>query len=286
VEVNGTSLAYRVRGKGEPMVLVHANVSDVRSWEGVEAPLAESFRVVSYSRRYATPNAPIAAGADDPWSVHVRDLEGLIEKLGLGPVHTVGNSTGAFLALLLARRRPDLVRSLVLEEPPVLSVFLPSTPPSLGQVAKFLWSRPRAFLPIIKFGAGVIGPATEAFKRGDDAKGLETFARGVLGDAYYAKASPGRLQQMRDNVQPHKAVMLGSGLPTFLEADARAIETPTLLLQGEHTPRFQQEINHRLAELIPGAEEAVVPEASHLMHEDNPAGAVANIAAFARRPRT
>jgi pimeloyl-ACP methyl ester carboxylesterase len=174
------------------MVLIHANISDARSWAPVEDALAERFRVISYSRRYATPNAPIADGADDPWSVHVDDLAGLIETLALGPVHAVGNSTGAYLGLLLARQRPELVKSLVLEEPPVVPLFLPSTPPTLSQVVGLLWARPRAFAPIIKFGATVVGPASSAFAKNDDAKGLEIFVRGVLGDAAYAKVTPAR----------------------------------------------------------------------------------------------
>jgi pimeloyl-ACP methyl ester carboxylesterase len=281
VEVNGAILAYRDMGQGEPMVLVHGNISDMRTWDPVQSYLAENFRVLAYSRRYATPNAPIAEGAIDPWGVHVDDLAAFIEKLGLGSVHAVGNSTGAFVALLLAKQRPDLVRTLVLEEPPVVPLFLPTLPPKLSDVVKLLFSRPAAFLPLMAFGTTVVRPVTNAFERGDDEKALEIFARGVLGETFYANLSPSRLEQMRENVKPPRACFLGVGLPKFLEDDARAITTPTLLMIGEHTPRFQKEINRRLVELIPGAREHIVSGASHLMHEDNPSGASAAIHAFA-----
>ena len=43
------------------------------------------------------------------------------------PVHLVGNSYGASIALGLAARRPDLVRSVIAHEPPLLGVARPGT---------------------------------------------------------------------------------------------------------------------------------------------------------------
>src|SRR5689334_14772772 len=125
IDINGTKLAYRDVGKGSPMVLVHANITDIRAWAGIENDLAQHFRLITYSRRYYWPNEPIADGMDDPWHVHADDLGALIDKLAIAPVHLVGSSSGAFIAMLLARRRPELFTTLILQEPPVLSIFLP-----------------------------------------------------------------------------------------------------------------------------------------------------------------
>lgn len=70
IDINGASFAYRDRGRGEPMVLVHANISDLRSWEPLEPLVAEHFLVVSYSRRFAHPNHPIDGGDDDALAPH------------------------------------------------------------------------------------------------------------------------------------------------------------------------------------------------------------------------
>ncbi|KAI9029169.1 hypothetical protein DFJ74DRAFT_657393 [Hyaloraphidium curvatum] len=75
---------------------------------------------------------------------------------------------------------------------------------------------------------------------------------------------------MRDNLAPHKAVLLGSGLPDFSKADAKAIAAPTLLVTGQHTVAAHRHVNRRLAELIPGAMEVIVEGASHPVHEDRP----------------
>jgi pimeloyl-ACP methyl ester carboxylesterase len=270
IDIDGLSFAYRESGRGDPLVLVHANLSDMRSWESLEPLLAEHFRVISYSRRFAHPNRPAGDSDDDPLSQHVEDLISLIQTLRLGKVHLVGNSSGAFVCLLAAQQRPDLVHTLTLEEPPVVSMFLQALPPKPGELFKLLFSSPGALIALLKFGATAIGPATEAFKDGDDVAALDLFARGVLGTAAFAKITPARKRQMTDNVKAHRAALLGAGLPVFTAADAAAVTTPTQLLRGAETPGFQRRINERLARLISGAKDICVPNASHLVHEDNP----------------
>src|SRR5512142_2033864 len=103
-EVNGTKLAYLEQGSGEPVVLVHANISDYRSWEPLMPALREKHRVIAYSRRHHWPNAPLSGPSGDVWEPEVEDLAALIAKLGASPAHVVGNSAGAIVALMLARR--------------------------------------------------------------------------------------------------------------------------------------------------------------------------------------
>ncbi|HSN83050.1 MAG TPA: hypothetical protein VLS88_10765, partial [Polyangiales bacterium] len=73
VFVRGASLAYRERGHGEPVVLVHGSASDMRTWSHQLPALSASYRAVAYSRRYARPNEDIPPGADDPMDAHVED---------------------------------------------------------------------------------------------------------------------------------------------------------------------------------------------------------------------
>ncbi len=282
IDIGGVSFAYRESGYGDPMVLVHANLSDLRSWEPLEPIVAEHFRVINYSRRFAYPNHPADDGVSDVLSRHVEDLVALIEKLCLGKVHLVGNSSGAFACLLAAQQRPDLVRTLTLEEPPVVSMFLQSLPPKSDEMFKLLFSSPGALVALLKFGAGAIAPATKAFQEGNDAAAIDFFALGVLGDAAYAKVSSARKQQMMDNAKAHRASLLGAGLPVLTAEDAATIEVPTQLLRGSNTPSFQRHINQRLAALIPGAKDICVPNASHLVHEDNPQAVAATILMFCK----
>lgn len=282
MRIGNDFLAYRESGRGDTVVLVHGNVSDLRSWDVLERLLARDFHVVNYSRRFAYPNRPAEADTRDTFATHVDDLVALIERLGRGSVHLVGNSSGAFVALLVAQRRPDLVRTLTLEEPPVVSMFLQALPPRPAELFTLLFTSPGALVELIKFGAGVIAPATKAFRAGNDHAAIGIFARGVLGEAAYSKLSESRKQQMMDNAAAHRSSLLGAGLPVFTASEARAIETPTQLVHGSHSPAFQRRINRRLASLIPGARDVGVPSASHLVHEDNPEAVARAVAAFCK----
>lgn len=281
--VRDVELAYTDTGKGEPLVLVHANISDIRSWDTVVRLLASTFRVIAYSRRYAWPNEEIRENSADPWEEHAEDLAAIIEQLKIGPAHVLGNSTGATVALLLAEKRPELVRSLTLEEPPLISLFLPDIPPSLSDIASLLWYHPRSFLPTMLFGASVMGPTTNAFKGGDNDNALEIFSRGVLGSEFYRRLTNMRREQMKSNMKPLRALLCYGKLPVFGETNARAIKVPSLVLTGEMTVVSQRQINQRLALLLPGAQEAELRGASHLMHEDQPEEVVRVVCEFVAR---
>ena len=268
--IRGANLAYKDLGEGQPLVLIHANISDIRSWDPVAPHLAKNFRVITYSRRYAWPNNEIQDNVADPWEDHTDDLEAMIEKLDIAPAHLMGNSTGATVALLLARKRPDLVKSLILEEPPLISLFLPTTPPSLMDVLKLLWFHPWSFLPTIHFGATVVGPTTNAFKKGDNEAALKVFSRGVLGQDFDQQLSDARREQMRDNAKPHRALLCYGQMPKLLESDIQKIKITALVMTGEKTALSQRHINQRLAVLLPNVKEVEIPQASHLMHEDQP----------------
>ncbi|TMI98620.1 MAG: alpha/beta fold hydrolase, partial [Bacillati bacterium ANGP1] len=112
--VRGTDLYFVEHGRGIPVVLVHGSVGTLDSWRAQLAAFASGYRVIAYSRRFHPPNAARRDGQTYSLSLHADDLIGLIETLGLERVHLVGSSYGAYVALLVTLRRPELVRSLVL----------------------------------------------------------------------------------------------------------------------------------------------------------------------------
>lgn len=125
---------------------------------------------------------------------HVEDLEAFIKMTINKPVHLVGHSYGAFVCLLLAMQHPSLVRTLVLAEPPVITLFV-SNSPRPSEILKHLFSRPRTAAAIIKFGARGVGPATAEVKRGNLDQAIEIFGKATLGGEAYAKLSNERLEQ-------------------------------------------------------------------------------------------
>ena len=203
---------------GEPLVLVHGSASDYRTWHAQRDAFAKRFRVITYSRRYHWPNEPILEGADYSMAEHVGDLRALLRSLGTTPAHLVGHSYGAFVCLLLAIESPHLVRTLVLAEPPVITLFVSNTPKPL-ELLKLLVTRPRTAAAIIKLGAMGLGPATAAAERGDMEEVMRLFGTAALGREVYQRMSDERKEQVRVNLI--KAEFLGSGFPP-LEAERPA----------------------------------------------------------------
>lgn len=279
-QIDGYSFDYVEQGAGEPVVLVHGSVSDRRTWARPLATLSEGHRVIAYSRRYHWPNTPIAEGADYSMVEHVDDLEAWLPALDAAPAHLVGHSYGGYVCLLLAIRRPDLVKSLVLMEPPVLRLFT-SDPPKPHELLRALITRPRTGLAILKLGATGLGPATAAFKRGDIDKGVHIFGRAVLGPEAFEAMSEERMQQVHDNTIA--AEFLGSGFAPLVADEVRAVKAPTLLVTGEKSPAIFHRFIERLAELLPDNKRAEVPNASHNIHEDNAEAFETAVLSFLRK---
>jgi len=267
--VNGVSLAYRETGSGEPVVLIHGSASDLRTWDGQLSAIGARHRTIAYSRRYARPNDDIKDGVDDQMLPHVEDLAGFLAALDIPAAHLVGHSWGGFVALLTAIRHPALVRSLVLMEPPVLSLFV-STPPRPSEILGLLVRRPGTALAIIKFGVTVFEPARKAYLQGDDEAAMRAFGSGVLGKARFETLSEERRQQVWENRGADRAQFLGAGFPPLSDDEVRGVEAPTLLMCGDSSPALFRRLSDRLAELLPNAERAEIAGASHMMQEDNP----------------
>jgi pimeloyl-ACP methyl ester carboxylesterase len=282
VDVNGAALAYREKGEGEPVVFVHGSASDLRSWGQQLPAIGTSYRAIAYSRRYARPNPDIEPGADDQMLPHVDDLTALLRALDAAPAHLVGHSWGAFICLLTAIRQPQLVRSLVLAEPPVLSLFM-STPPRPMELLRLVVRRPRTARVILGFTAKTAFPAMKAFRRGDDEQGLQIFGHGIVGRERYEELPEARKQQLRENLNTLRAQLLGAGFPPLSDDDVRGVATPTLLMTGARSPAYLLRLADRLQELLPNVERVEIAGGSHGMTEQNPDATNAAILGFLAR---
>ena len=108
-----TDLAVDVRGAGDTVVLVHG--SGVRDWTwSDQLDLAGHYRLVMPYRRGYGDSPP----ADPDFEVDARDIADLLEE----PSHLVGFSYGGIGSLLATARRPELVRTVTVIEPPAFGI--------------------------------------------------------------------------------------------------------------------------------------------------------------------
>lgn len=114
VDVDGAKLGYEERGAGPAVLLIHGTGGNV--WGALPEMLGTDHRVVAYDRR------GFGESAHDPSKDpprHTADAAALIEALGAAPAVVVGHSMGGVIGLHLAALHPDLVRALVVVEPPL-----------------------------------------------------------------------------------------------------------------------------------------------------------------------
>lgn len=103
---------YDERGTGDPLVLLHGGLVDARFFVDNIDALAARFHVFTPERR-GHGHTPDVEGPIT-YDVMADDTVDFLEAVVGGPAHLVGHSDGAVVAMLVAIRRPDLVRRLVL----------------------------------------------------------------------------------------------------------------------------------------------------------------------------
>jgi pimeloyl-ACP methyl ester carboxylesterase len=112
---DGFSLAcHDYGGVDNAILLLHGLCGGSHEWAEVVESLAASSRIIALDQRgHAFSDKPIGDYSRDAF---VNDVVNVIEAMQLVPVILVGQSMGGLNALLVAARRPDLVRGLVLIE--------------------------------------------------------------------------------------------------------------------------------------------------------------------------
>jgi pimeloyl-ACP methyl ester carboxylesterase len=112
VQTGAVNTWYDERGDGDPLVLLHGGVVDSRFFEPNLEPLAERFHVYLPERRGHGHTADV----DGPitYQLMAEDTIAFLDAVLGGPADLVGHSDGAFVAMLVAIQRPDLVNRLVM----------------------------------------------------------------------------------------------------------------------------------------------------------------------------
>ena len=183
---------------------------------------------------------------------HVDDLVNLINKLEVGPVRLVGHSFGAYISLVLAEQNPQLVRSLVLAEPPVL--------PLLSRTAV-------GHATLESFQKRVLIPSRAAFEQGDIELGLELFIDGVTKPGDFDKIPENAKNGLVQYVGPEFQLEMLTEPAEYmipLSCDAlEKLEIPTLLITGETSPAFFLLITAEIERCMNEETYVMVPEADH-----------------------
>ena len=257
--VNGIALHYVDSGNGPTVFLLHGGMGDLWAWPHQIRALTPRYRVVAYSRRRSHPNQNedtrcrcFANCIDED----IDDLLALQTELHAGPVHLLGTSYGALLALAVALRTPDRVASLMLAEPP-LHRWACAT-----QYGERLY---RAFI------AGVWSAAADAFRHGLQHRAMQLLIDGMWGRPIFGSWPDERVEAVMRNADAMQA--LTQAKDPFPEVDRCAVASltkPTLLLQGEQNSALHRQVMSELGNVMPDATRTDIASAGHGLPNDNP----------------
>ena len=134
VAANGVDYWFEIRGKGEPLVLLHGGLMSTEGFGPTLTKLAETRRVIGVDLqghgRTALGTRPI-----DPVDIG-RDIAVVVQRLGLRQVDVMGYSFGGAVAMHFAAQNPALVRRLVLVSMPYAqNGFFPEMLPQQAAVS-------------------------------------------------------------------------------------------------------------------------------------------------------
>jgi pimeloyl-ACP methyl ester carboxylesterase len=263
-KVNGVELWSETQGtSGAPVILVHGSWGDHHNWDLVSPRLAEAHVVVTYDRRGHSQSERLSSQG----SVHddVADLAALIEQAGIAPAHVVGNSFGAIISLRLAAERPELIRSLVVHEPPLVGLL--TDDPTMAPILQAVSERIRGVVELLTAGdmAGGACRFVEDIAFGPGAWGqLPPQAQ-----ATFIANAPTWLDETRD---PDALTLDLTTLTSF--------ERPTLVTQGDASPPMFKPIAQRVADAISTASRHTFTGAGHVPHMTHPDDYIKTVSSF------
>lgn len=268
--VGEVEIYYEIEGSGEPVLLVPPSWWPCDTWKvGVVPHLSRRFRTIIFDCR----GTGYSSKPDHGYTVEqfARDCAGLLDHLQIARCHAVGFALGGQIVQALAIARPDLVASLTIA--------------AAGAGTRALDGGPRQ------------NRATD--QEEIDKHGFERFIRDHIEndrmafEPQFFRAHPEVVQALSDalwqrQTSPAQHRYHYEARQTWdTLANAPEVKVPTLILcgaaddvnRGGSTPVGTA---RKLAELVPGAELALIPNVKHMTFWDG-AGALAALEDFLLR---
>jgi pimeloyl-ACP methyl ester carboxylesterase len=268
VDVGGVRVHVRTtpsdKPDAPPMLCVHGLGGSAHNWTDFAGVLRNQFAIEAIDLPGHGRSGP-AYRNNYSLDMHAGTVVRYLEQSGRGPVHLVANSMGGAVSVLVASRRPDLVRTLTLISPAVPDNRVRAFP---------LRNDARAALVVVPgIGEGILRLYTKRY----------TPAQRVKGTIKACFADPKRYprQRLNESIAEHTARMsfpwAGSALARstrglaaaqFLRARVgwatlRTINVPTLVVWGDTDRLVAPDLAPYVAAAIPDSRLLVMIDVGH-----------------------
>ncbi|NUQ79221.1 MAG: alpha/beta hydrolase [Polyangiaceae bacterium] len=268
MHVHGALLPYIVQGTGPTILFLHGALADLRMWSRHLALVTPRFSAVSYTQRYF---------GVEPWGsdwppfgvdTHAADLVELIHRLQAGPVHLVAWSYAGHIALTVALKHPELIKSAFIYEPGAPTYV----------------SDPAELEALNADAIAMFGPVFEAVQgAGDVHEGVRRLIDGSGQRRGYFDSQPGERQQIQmDNARTMPLLLAQSPPPIITCDDLRSLRMPVCIAYGEFTRPVFSVVSRAAARCISGEWHKVIPGADHMWPDEDPTAFCAAVLDFIR----
>lgn len=263
VHINAHGIRYYVEitGAGHPLVLLHGFTGSGRSWDAASLGLSDAHTLIAVDLiGHGQTDAP-ADAVRYSMERSVGDLCAVLDRLSIERSAVLGYSMGGRLALHLALAAPERVTSLILE----------SASPGIEDGAERMERR----------------RSDERLARRIERQGVEAFVRHWESLPLFAglqRVSDGARARLHAERLAHPGHGLanslrgmGAGTQASLWARLSELSIRVLLIAGAEDQKYCS-IAVAMHRLLPNAELAIIPDAGHVVHLEQPE-------AFARQVR-
>ncbi|WP_055490769.1 alpha/beta fold hydrolase [Streptomyces sp. TP-A0356] len=267
VTAHGVELNVATAGEGPAVLLLHGFPHTWRLWTDVIGELAARYRVIAPDLRGFGDSSRPADGYDA--GTLATDAEGLLEALGESSAAVVGIDVGTPPAFMLAMRRPDLVRRLVVMESllgrlPGAEEFLADGPP--------WWF---GFHGEPGLAESVLAGQEETYigwflDRGTLGRGVRQDVRDAIARAYVGG------EALRGAFGPYRA-LASTARQIRAAVDSARLTVPTLTIGAHPVGRA---LEHQLRPYADHLEAHVVPDCGHIIPLDRPDALLALLRPF------
>ncbi|MGW9265653.1 alpha/beta fold hydrolase [Gordonia terrae] len=246
IRVGDTDFAYRTYGPagGVPVVFLHHLAANLDNWDPrVTDGIASRHRVIAFDNRGVG-----ASGGTTPDSIEAMaaDAIAFIDAMGVEKVDLFGFSMGGFLAQIIAARRPELVRKII------MAGTGPAGGRGIDKVTRVTYTDTiTALLTRKDPKQNLFFTRTENGK----ARSREFIAR--LNERTDDRDDPVSLKTFRTQLRAIHA--WGTSAP----ADLGVVTQPVLVANGDDDRMVPTSNSHDLARRLPDAILQIYPDAGH-----------------------
>lgn len=251
--IRGIRYHFETVGDGPPLLLLHGFMGARRSWHALDGRLAPGHRRIALDLLgHGQSEGPLQVQGYG-MAEAVSDLDAICDALGLGQTAVLGYSMGGRLALSLALLRPWRVSRLILES------ASPGIQAKGAREARRLADQALA-RRLVEEGLPAFVEAWEQLPLFFSQRALESSVRQDLRAIRLSHEPVGLARSL---------LAMGVGSQPYWGECLSDLTVPTLLIAGDRDDKYR-DLAKSMAEHIPRAETAIVADAGHNVHLEQP----------------